>query len=212
MNIKWLGHSCFLISSKDGKRIFLDPCDRGTGYDIHDIDCDVLLISHSHHDHNNVSSATGNYKLIDKIGEYDLGDIKIKGIKTYHDKESGSKRGENIVFIIDIDGKRLVHMGDYGESLSEEFIKELGKVDIMLIPVGGVYTIDAKEACDIIDRVKPCVVIPMHYKTSALTFSLGDVSEFTSALEGYEIIKAESDIETDDIESGCVIMKYEGEK
>lgn len=177
MTIKWLGHSCFLMTTDKGTRILCDPCDAATGYEIAPQECDILTISHDHHDHNYAALALGNPVRIDKSGEYRAGDVRISGISTYHDHDGGKKRGNNIVFIFEFDGMRIAHMGDIGEVPDEATMARMGRIDVMLIPVGGVYTIDGEEAETIVEAIKPKVVIPMHYKTPALKFELNELGD-----------------------------------
>ena len=156
MTIKWLGHSCFLMTTDKGTRILCDPCDAATGYEIAPQECDILTISHDHHDHNYAALALGNPVRIDKSGEYRAGDVRISGISTYHAHAGGNAVG------------RVNH---------EATMARMGRIDVMLIPVGGVYTIDGEEAETIVEAIKPKVVIPMHYKTPALKFELNELGE-----------------------------------
>ena len=184
MTIQWLGHSCFMMTTEGGVRILCDPCDEATGYEIAPRECDILTISHDHHDHNYAALALGNPVRIDKCGEYRVGDVRISGISTYHDHEGGKKRGSNIVFIFELDGMRIAHMGDLGEVPDEATIARMGRIDVMLVPVGGVYTIDADEAEVLLEAVKPRVTIPMHYKTPALSFELNELGQCIKMVKG----------------------------
>ena len=155
MTIQWLGHSCFLMTTDKGTRILCDPCDAATGYEIAPQECDILTISHDHHAHNYAALALGNPVRIDKSGEYRVGGVRISGISTYHDHDGGKKRGNNIVFVFEFDGMRIAHMGDIGEVPDEATMARMGKIDVMLIPVGGVYTIDGEEAETIVGAIMP---------------------------------------------------------
>ncbi len=177
MTIKWLGHSCFLMTTDNGTRIMTDPCDPDTGYNIKPVECDILTISHDHHDHNYAALALGEPVRIDSSGEYRVKDVSITGINTWHDDAKGKKRGENIVFVFEFDMMRIVHLGDLGEVPDAETLKKIGYTDVLLTPVGGVYTIDAKGAKAVADALKPKVIIPMHYRTPALAFDLEDLSK-----------------------------------
>lgn len=133
---------------------------------------DVVTISHSHDDHNALSVITGpvirpEIFVIEREGQYEIAGVQFSATKTFHDKSKGSERGKNLVLSIVMDGLHLVHLGDLGDKLSDSQIEKLGPVDVLLIPVGGNYTIDAEEAMDIIKDVQPSFVIPMHYKTEA---------------------------------------------
>ncbi len=183
MKIRWLGHSCFFITTDNGTRIMCDPCDSATGYKIAPRECDILTVSHHHHDHDNAAVALGSPVIIDTPSGYSANGVSITGIGTFHDDVMGAKRGKNTVFVIETDNMRIAHMGDIGVSLDEEDIAKLGNIDILLMPVGGVYTLDAAGAAETVRRIKPRIVIPMHYKTAALSFELGTVEEFIDQMK-----------------------------
>ncbi|OGC85296.1 MAG: hypothetical protein A2V73_00905 [candidate division Zixibacteria bacterium RBG_19FT_COMBO_42_43] len=164
MTIKWLGHAHFLISNNKVK-IALDPFDSSVGYPMPDVSADILLMSHGHLDHNNASAVKGNPVQITGYGKKSAKGIDFTGVKTYHDDQQGkSGRGENTVFVWEMEGIRFAHCGDLGHLLTEQNLKEIGAVDVVMIPVGGFYTIDSKVATQNIEKLKPKVVIPMHYK------------------------------------------------
>ena len=164
VTIKWLGHAHFLISNNKVK-IALDPFDNSVGYPMLDISADILLMSHGHFDHSNASAVKGNPVQITGYGKKSAKGIDFTGVKTYHDDQQGkSGRGENTVFVWEMEGIRFAHCGDLGHLLTEQNLKEIGAVDVVMIPVGGFYTIDSKVATQNIEKLKPKVVIPMHYK------------------------------------------------
>lgn len=168
MNIKWLGHACFKLTSEKGTVIVTDPFDESVGYPMPNVKADIVTSSHSHFDHNYFKAVKGNFDIVDTVGEHNIKGINIKGVNTFHDDEHGAKRGKNIVFVFDIDGIRVCHMGDLGHVLTEKQVEEIGPVDVLLIPVGGYYTIDAKQAVEVMNQLKPKITIPMHYKRSLL--------------------------------------------
>ena len=178
MKIKWLGHSCFLLSSASGTRIVTDPFNHQVGYPVPDVEADIVTTSHNHFDHGYIQGIRGTFLHLDKPGKYERNGISITGIPTYHDKVKGIARGNNIVFIFEIDGLRICHCGDIGHLFNERQIDAIGKADILMIPVGGVFTIDASEAYRIIDLLKPQIAIPMHYGTPVLKFKLGGLDKF----------------------------------
>lgn len=178
MRIKWLGHSCFKISSKDGVRIVTDPFDDNLGYRIPSVETDIVTVSHGHYDHNFVDCLNGDFEVIDKVGDFNVKGIHIRGIHTFHDDEEGAKRGVNIVYTFDVDDIKVCHLGDLGHRLTPSQLEMIGDVDVLLIPVGGVYTIDAVQAVEVIKQLKPAVVIPMHYKTKALRINVEPVEGF----------------------------------
>jgi len=178
MDIFWYGHSFFKIVIED-KVIFVDPYDESAGYSIpRGLFGNVVLESHQHYDHNNEKIISGDYQLIKKSGRYDLDTVRITGLDTYHDNEKGKNRGNNIVFVIESKNYMIVHLGDLGCSPEESFYDRIYKPDILMIPVGGIYTIDKEIAFSIVEKVDPKLVIPMHYKTEKLKFDLESVEGF----------------------------------
>lgn len=178
MQITRLGHSCFKIQ-KNGTTIIIDPFDDGTGIKMPKISADVVLSTHNHHDHANFSAIRGNAFEIKTPGEYEIKDIFIYGIKSFHDESEGKERGENLIFLLEIEGVRLVHFGDFGQKeLTQEQLRKLQGIDILLIPVGGIYTINAKVAAEIISAIEPAIVIPMHYKEPGIKINLEPLDKF----------------------------------
>ena len=187
MKITWYGHSCFLLTGKNGIRVLTDPCAPTTGYRLHDISCDVITSSHSHYDHNYFVAASGEPKVLTDGGA-DLDGMKIESVKTFHDREKGKQRGGNTVFCFDDSDIRVVHMGDFGEEgIRRETLEAIGRVDVLLMPIGGIYTVDAAEALEIADKLNPKILIPMHYKTEALEFELGGIDGFLREADGWNI-------------------------
>jgi L-ascorbate metabolism protein UlaG (beta-lactamase superfamily) len=180
MKIKWLGHASFLITSGDGIKIITDPYPQGSGLSYAPIDeaADIVIVSHDHFDHNNVSSIPGHPQIISGSGVKDMKGIQFRGISSYHDSSEGKERGANTIFCFSIDGVKVCHLGDLGHQLSKEHIAELGNIDVLLIPIGSVYTIDAEGATRVVTDLKPKVVIPMHYKTSKCDWNLRTVDDF----------------------------------
>jgi L-ascorbate metabolism protein UlaG (beta-lactamase superfamily) len=172
MQLTWYGHSCFLLTAESGYSILTDPCDQETGYELHDLACVAVTISHEHHDHNCLAIIAGTPTILRTSGEHLAGEIPVTGFTSYHDDAKGAYRGENIVFLYQIDGLKVLHLGDLGHMLSDETIKEIGDVDVLLAPIGGVYTLNAKGATELSDRLHAKVLIPMHYKTPALHFNI----------------------------------------
>jgi len=175
VSLKWLGQSCVVLTMPNGKTIVIDPYGDDIGYDKLKLSADIVLITHEHPDHNNVSAITSPnptifHGLTDKGADYNKvsytkDGIEIYNVNTFHDAQGGKQRGKNTVMVIQINGKKIVHLGDLGHLLNNEQLKSIGHADILLIPVGGFYTIDATSANRVIDQMKPSVVIPIHYKT-----------------------------------------------
>jgi L-ascorbate metabolism protein UlaG (beta-lactamase superfamily) len=182
-SITWNGHSSFTITNEKGTRIVTDPFGDGIGYKVQDLYAEIVTVSHDHFDHNNLGAIKSNFTAIRERGQFKINDIKIKGTKTYHDTEAGTQRGENTVYTYKIDGVNVCHLGDLGHELSTAQIKSIGKVDILMIPVGGLYTIDAEVASKVVSQLDPKVVIPMHYKTKALIPDFGQLSKVDSFIE-----------------------------
>lgn len=180
MLLHWYGHACFLLSTADTK-IMIDPFNEKVGYRLPEDTPDYITVSHEHGDHASVGMVRGKAQVKRTPESEKLGDFQVYGVESYHDTESGTKRGKNMIFVFEHEGVRLAHCGDLGHMLSPEQIEALGRVDVLLLPVGGVYTIDAKSACQVIKQVNPRLIVPMHYKTRDLAISLGEVKDFCDA-------------------------------
>lgn len=178
MEITWYGHSCFLIKDRNGKKLLTDPFDTTVGYCMPNETVDIVTVSHQHFDHNYTQALPGIPKIFDKPGNYTINDLSIKGIHSYHDKYNGAKRGENIIFVIEVDGFTICHLGDLGHMLTTDDFNQIGNIDVLLIPVGGNYTIDGEEAAKIAKKINSHIVIPMHYGTNALSFPLDGADKF----------------------------------
>ncbi len=185
MNIKWLGHACFLITSEVGTSIITDPYATKEDLTYGEIteSADIVTVSHEHGDHNNVAAVQGKPELVRGIGTFKVKGIEFQGVPSYHDRAGGSQRGSNTMFCIEVDGIRVCHLGDLGHQLSDKQVAELGSIDILLIPVGGYFTIDAKVATQVGNRLKPKVIIPMHYKTDKCAFPIAGVDDFLKGKE-----------------------------
>ena len=166
MEIKWLGHSCFLIKGKE-KAIITDPYHPNLGYSLGEPKADIVTISQFHPGHSYIEGVDNNPKQIKGTGEYEIGGAFITGIATFHDNQKGNIRGENTIYIIEMDGITLCHLGDLGHPLSPQLIEELGAIDILFLPVGEVSTISVDTAVEIVRQLNPHIVIPMHYKGDA---------------------------------------------
>jgi L-ascorbate metabolism protein UlaG (beta-lactamase superfamily) len=188
MEITWLGHSSFLIKDSKGRTLLTDPFDESVGYKVFEGHADVVTISHHHFDHDYIEKITGNPAVLDKVGFFNLCDIDIKGIPSYHDNVEGAKRGENIIYVFKMDDYRICHLGDLGHILSIHDADAIGEVDILFVPVGGNFTIDGKEAAAVCKLLNPHIVIPMHFKTSALTFPIEGVENFLAHMKNGENI------------------------
>ncbi len=185
MIITWQGHACFKIQDKagpDGITLVTDPYDNKIGLKLPNFEADIVTISHDHFDHNNVSGLRGKPYIIDRAGEYDVKGILVEGIDSYHDEKEGKERGKNVIYRFVIDDINIAHLGDLGHQLNNGQLEKLVGVDILLIPVGGNYTIDAKQAASIISQIQPRIVIPMHYKINGLKVDIDGVDKFIKEL------------------------------
>jgi len=182
MFINWYGQAFFKITTKNQQEttIAIDPFDPATtGLKAPKTQADILLISHNHKDHSYQEAITGSPFIIDSAGEYEIREIIIKGIPAFHDNNNGKERGEVVLYTILAEEIKIAFLSDLGQKeLTDEQLEALGRVDILLIPVGGVYTINAREAADIVNQIEPLIVIPMHYKIPNLKFELDDVDKF----------------------------------
>lgn len=191
MKIKYLGHAAFLITSDTGVRIITDPykpgCfDGGIKYEPITEAANIVSISHEHDDHNE-TNIEGDPTFVRGAGDKEIRGIKIKGVQVHHDESGGKERGTNTVYSMFIDNLHVVHLGDLGHTLSVKEAIAIGKVDILLIPVGGYFTIGTKNAESVIKLLKPKVVIPMHFKTDKCGFPIAPVEDFTKGKQAKRI-------------------------
>ncbi len=214
MIITWQGHSCFKIQDKvgpDGLTLVTDPYDKKVGLKAPNFEADIVSVSHDHFDHNNVSSLRGNPFVIDRAGEYDVKGVLVEGADSYHDEKEGKERGKNIMYRFLLDEINVSHLGDLGHPLSNGQLEKLAGTDILLIPVGGNYTIDAKQAVSVISQIQPRIIIPMHYKTKDLKVDIDGVDKFIKELgikptEEEKLKINKKDLPSEDME--LVILKY----
>lgn len=178
MKIEYLGHSCFKLTESTGTSVVCDPYDSSIGYSMPEVCADAVTVSHRHYDHDNIKGVNGSPAVIDSECAYDLPGVQINAIKSFHDGCRGKKRGENLIFKFRMDGIDVCHLGDLGEACSSELIELLLPVNVLLIPVGGNYTIDAEMAKEYVDRIMPDIVIPMHYREKDKDIDIDKVDEF----------------------------------
>lgn len=180
MLIIWHGHSCFKIQSKNHEEItiVIDPFDKTVGLKVPRLQADILAITHDHHDHNYQEAVKGETFVINSPGEYEIKGVYIYGIASWHDSKNGAERGLNTIYRFEMDDISLVHLGDLGHILTNQQLERLQNVDVLLIPVGGTYTIAARQAVEVINQLEPRIVIPMHYKIPGLTIKVDGVDKF----------------------------------
>ena len=186
MEINWLGHSCFRIKGNQAV-IVTDPYSPDLGYSLGKVSALIVTVSHEHPGHNNVQGVGGEPKLITGPGEYEVNGVLIMGMRTFHDEQQGTLRGKNTIYLMEIDEVSVCHLGDLGHVLSADQVEEIGNVDVLLLPVGGVSTINAPTAAEVVRLLEPKVVVPMHYKTEAIKRELEPVSRFLKEMGVNEI-------------------------
>ena len=167
MKLQYYGHACFSLRFADGTALVIDPFDPSIPYPVCDAACDAALLTHGHHDHNYTSALKGDFRTIDARGEYQVGGAKITAIASFHDEVGGAKRGNNLIFRIDAENLSVAHLGDLGHLPNEEQLAALKGIDLLLIPIGGFYTIDTPQAEEVISLIKPRCAVAMHYKIHA---------------------------------------------
>ena len=177
MDISWLGHSCFRLKGSH-VIVITDPYSPGLGYSLGKPTARIVTVSHEHPGHSYIQGIGGQPKVVSRPGEYEISGALIIGIATFHDKEEGRNRGKNTVYLMEIDEVAVCHLGDLGHVLTSEQVEEIGNVDVLLLPVGGVSTINAPVAAEVVRQLEPKVVIPMHYKTPVLSRELEPVDRF----------------------------------
>jgi L-ascorbate metabolism protein UlaG (beta-lactamase superfamily) len=161
MEITWYGRACFRLRGRDAT-VIADPCPPNTGFVAGKHDVDLLTISHAHPDHTYTRSISAKLTLT-RPGEYEFKDLLVTAVRSYHDGEGGTARGENIIFAVEMDGVHVCHLGDLGHLLGDEQLSELGPIDVLLVPVGGATTLTPSEAAEVVAQIGPKIVIPMHY-------------------------------------------------
>ena len=211
MKVSWMGHSSFLVETKEGTKIITDPYEPGgfsgaVGYAPINIQADIVTISHQHEDHNYIRDFS-SAEIVDKSGKITIKDVEIEGILSYHDDKKGETRGRNMIFVIKTEGIKIVHFGDLGTGDID--IEKFENSDIVLIPVGGTFTIDAEQAAGLVNRINPKIVVPMHFKTSKLRFDIDGVENFLKNNQDYEK-REELEVDSQNIDSfkKVVVLNY----
>ena len=193
MKLQNLGHACFRIISEMGTTIVTDPYDsKMTGFDMARVRCDVVTVSHHHGDHDCTDNVLGNPAILDEVISCAADDVAVESYETFHDDAQGTKRGKNLVFSFLVDGLKVVHMGDVG-CLDKNIVSKIKGCDVLLLPVGGTFTVDAKGAKWYVDEVQPRIVVPMHYKTDEHNFNVDGVEVFLSQFDGADVTRSASD-------------------
>ncbi len=190
MNIIWHGQSFFEIKVKGNKetnelKIAIDPYEESLGLKVPKVEAAILLITHSHPGHSNKKTILGHPFLVEEPGEYEVKEVFIKGIPAFHDNSAGKERGQVTIYKIEAEGMKICHLGDLGQKeLTENQLEEIGGVDVLMVPVGGTYTLGPKEAANVVSQIEPKMVIPMHYKLPKLKLDLEPVEKFLKIMGG----------------------------
>ena len=194
MKVMWHGHSCFEV--KNNVTVVTDPHDgKSIGIRTPIVKADVLLISHDHFDHNCSRVVKGDFVTVREPGERIEKGVKILGLPTFHDDKEGSKRGRNIVFKFEMEGVRLCHCGDIGHMLSTEQLKALSPVDVLFVPVGGVFTINGTQARKLVNQLKPKIAVPMHFRVGGLSLSIQTADQFLEGLPESKVLRVGNEVD-----------------
>lgn len=210
MTITWLGYSCFRIQTEDAQ-LAIDPYDNSIGLRSPHFTADCLLLTHDHKAHANKAAVSGDPFVIDGPGEYEVKGVMIYGIPSWHDNKGGEERGANTMYLLQAEGISVAHLGDIGNMLDNGQLEKLEGVDVLMIPIGGKHTLDAEAASELISKIEPRIVIPMHYKIPGLTVDLDPITKFAKELGVQETAPvdklklAKKDLPQDDMQ--IVIMK-----
>ncbi|MBN2073573.1 MAG: MBL fold metallo-hydrolase [Actinobacteria bacterium] len=202
-------HALFTIESSTGIRVGTDPYDRSIKRILPDVGADIVTVSHHHFDHENISLFKGKPVVVDSTEGRSISGVSISGISTFHDEEGGRLRGKNIIFRIIVDGITFTHFGDLGHDLDREQIGKLEGIDVMMIPIGGKYTIDAAIALKLISKIEPKVAIPMHYKSSDTLLDVDTVDNFIRMAGNYKFVGPSVSISRETLPSGTEVWVME---
>lgn len=178
MTLEWMGHACFLMTAADGTRVVTDPYDDSVGIAMLPLEAELVTMSHEHHDHNFTAMLAGSPMIARGLESVQVGGVSVRALAAYHDDAQGALRGKNAIRIFSIDGLKIVHMGDQGCMPPPDVLGEIADADVMLLPVGGLYTVDAQMAAKIVDNSRPRCVVPMHYKTAHCAYPIEGVAPF----------------------------------
>jgi L-ascorbate metabolism protein UlaG (beta-lactamase superfamily) len=209
LQIRWHGHACFEITNE--RTLVTDPHDgKSIGIPAPSVTGDIILVSHDHYDHNSVKSVEkDDSKVISDERSRNISDIEIRGVESFHDEEQGAKRGKNVMYKFTIDGIRFCHLGDLGHDLDDESVQKIGEVDILFVPIGGTFTMDDKQAWNVVNKIKPKIIIPMHYKIGGLSLPISGLDPFLAQAKHKVIhVGNEIDIEKEDLPTESEIWTF----
>jgi L-ascorbate metabolism protein UlaG (beta-lactamase superfamily) len=209
LQIRWHGHACFEITND--LTLVTDPHDgKSIGIPAPTVSGDIILVSHDHYDHNSVKSVEKeDSKVVTDARKRNISNIEIYGVDSFHDESKGAKRGNNIMYRFNVDEIKFCHLGDLGHDIDDEAVKQIGDVDILFVPIGGTFTVDDKKAWDVINKIKPRIIVPMHYKIGGLSLPIAGIDPFLDQTK-HKIIHVgnEIDIEKDDLPQEIEIWTF----
>ncbi len=210
MEITWFGHSCFRLRGREGI-VVTDPFGKEAGYEWSRPRADIVTVSHSHDNHNQSQRVAGDPKVIAGPGEYEISNIFVTGIGSYHDNKKGADRGSNTIYLIEFEDLKICHLGDLGHVPSEAQAEALSGLDVLFVPVGGVTTINAAQAAEVVSQLEPRIVVPMHYKTRAFAGKLEGLDKFFKEMGLKDVADQDSlkvTRSSSEDESQVVVLKY----
>lgn len=209
MKLKYFGHACFSLQFDSGTKLVLDPFDESVTYPPCTESCDAAIVSHDHFDHNHTAALSGKFDIVRTAGEYDIRGVHIRTLPCFHDKKAGALRGDNLISVIEGDGLCIAHLGDLGHMPEEELSTALREIDVMLIPIGGTFTIDTPEAEALIARLKPRVAIGMHFRTDEYEINITTCEAFRRDMHAVSL-PSEIEITRENIAAlpSVIIMNY----
>ena len=209
MKIQYFGHACFALRLESGATIVTDPFDPSVTFPPCNIECSIALVSHEHFDHNYTDGLRGNFETVRSPGEYSFGDVRITGVESCHDGEGGNLRGKNNIYIIEAEGLRIAHLGDLGHMPDKAQLAALENLDVLMLPIGGTYTIDTPQAEELIRSVKPRMAIAMHFRTPEYEIRITTEEAFAAGMHAARLPR-EIEITKENIGSmpAAVVMDY----
>ena len=208
MKLKWYGHSCFGLTFANGVTVVTDPFDETVGYPLCTARADIALCSHDHFDHNHVAPLAGHPQVVTTPGVHDVDGLRITGTPSFHDDAGGAKRGPNVIYAIEGDGLRVVHLGDLGHMPDAAQSAAIAGADLLLIPIGGTYTITTPQAVEIIRAAKPRTAVAMHFSNDLCKMPIAGASEFVR-LTGAVEMPGEIEVTPETKLPAAIVMRYE---
>jgi L-ascorbate metabolism protein UlaG (beta-lactamase superfamily) len=209
MKLIWHGHSCFELDF-EGVAVIADPFDAHVGYPVPSARADIVTNSHGHGDHNYNDELTGEFELLNREGEYSFPAVTIKAIPSFHDDANGAQRGANLIFTYEAEGLKFAHLGDLGHFPDADQLRALAGTDVLLIPIGGYYTIDTPTALKIIEAIQPKLSVAMHFNTAVMKFPISDETQFVAETGARRVNSQAIEITAENINglAGAIVMDY----